>query len=77
MAEALSLTKSLWDLLGVTIRVNVGKMRQITFNLRERLRTVHVSLPHRSAGLRAVTALMVDWTYGGRTQESQRESAVV
>lgn len=69
VAEALSLSKALWDLLCVTIWVDTMVEGQVSVYLREGLRTVHVGLPYRATGLGTVTALMVDWACGGQTHK--------
>ena len=45
MAEALPLSKALWDLVSITIRVNTSVKGQVPVYLGEGLRAVHVGLP--------------------------------
>lgn len=60
VAQTLSLSKALGDLLGVEIRIHTGIESQVPVYLWEGLRTVHVSLPLSAAVLWTVTALMVN-----------------
>lgn len=67
VAETLSLSKALWDLLRIMIWVDTCIEGQVPVYLGEGLRTVHVGLPYRTTRLGTVTALMVDWACRGKT----------
>lgn len=63
VAQALSLSKAVWDLLCVAICVDACVEGKVPVYLWEGLRTVHMGLPLRATMLRTVTALVVHRAY--------------
>lgn len=68
MAEALSLSEALWDLLCITVWVHTCIEGQVSVYLGEGLRAVHEGLPYRTTGLGTFTTLMVDRAYRRNAQ---------